>query len=117
MSHKTSNLNKIKNLFLSLFYIKSEIGDDYNVAINALLDSGAYSDNFCSLETAKLLQDLGYTIIKTNSRVDMGVRDLSQPIIGKFRNVDFMFLNVVNNQKESLKLNDIYNVKSISNYQ
>jgi hypothetical protein len=33
---------------------------------------------------------------------DMGVRDLSQPIVGKFKNVNFMFFNFVNNQKESL---------------
>jgi hypothetical protein len=109
---KLNNLKPFTNSILTPFYIKSEVGVNSKIAIHALLDSGAYSDNFCSLKTAKLLQDVGFTMVKTYSRVDMGVRDLSQPIIGKFKNISFIFFNFVNNQNESINLKNILIIDS-----
>lgn len=46
------------------------------------------------------------------SKVDMGVKDLSQNIIDKFKNLEVYFFNFVNNTNESFILKDIFIINS-----
>ena len=96
-----SNLNnKSPNSFLPIFSFKDLKGSDM-VNFNTLIDTGAVDASFLSVGAARRLVDAGYEILECKSKVDMGVMDVSQPIFGKFKNLEVYFFNFVTNKSES----------------
>ena len=84
-------INKSSNTIFSTFSIKSLKGNR-DLQFKTLIDSGAIDANFISLDSAEALKAEGYIMENCNSKVDMGVRDLSQRIFGKCNNLKFVFL-------------------------
>ena len=60
------------------------------VNFNTLIDTGAVDASFISVGAAKILAASGYEVIECRSNVEMGVKDLSQPILGKFENLEIL---------------------------
>lgn len=108
-----SNLNnKSPNSFLPIFSFKVLKGSNM-VNFNTLIDTGAVDASFLSVGAARKLVDAGYEILECKSKVDMGVLDLAQPILGKFKNLEVYFFNFVTNKSESFILNEIFIINSL----
>ena len=103
--------NNSSKSFLSTFSFKNLKGNSM-LHFHTLIDSGAIDSNFMSKEAAEGLQAAGYELEMCNSRVEMGVKDLSQTIIGKFKNIEVYFFNFVTNSNESIILDNIFVINS-----
>ena len=110
--HLINLSNKSPNSSLPIFSFKDLKGNDM-VNFKTLIDTGAVDASFISVGAARKLVDAGYEMFDCKSKVDMGVMDLSQPIIGKFKNLEVYFFNFVTNKKESFILNEIFIINSL----
>jgi len=97
---KLFNLNDVNpNSFLSIFSFRN-LKDGSMIQCNTLIDSGAVESNFMSIEASEVLQKAGYKMKSFYTKVDMGVKGLTQNIIGKFKNLEISFYNFVTNLRK-----------------
>jgi hypothetical protein len=118
IQHETGKLNlnnlnhKPSNSFLTIFSIFSKIDKEIVMKFNTLIDSGAIDRNFISVKCAKILQDNGFKMDDDDSVIDMGVKNLTQSVLGNFSKLEFSFYNFVTKKYEILILHDVLVINS-----